>query len=1261
MSRFTDRDPQQAIFHRHLASAAESPVLVFFGVGGAGKTWLLQKLRETLPASLPSAYLDLEPRAGGQRFLADPAAGLREIRQQFGVPAPRFDLAYAMMRFKEGALAEPGLRGEGALGLTLELAAEFAQKAAATLPGVNVVLNRLSHHLRTRLRDTPLEKFLAGAIGGEFVLTLRKYSSQEIGNNLLDWLAEDMRENLNVHLNRAVRAVLFIDTFEAVGHGLQNAEHQRFREQWIREMSANFDFALIVIAGQNRLTWADAEPDWEEHLDQRLVGGLSEQDARRFLALCGILQTELQNSILETARESEDSFHCFSLGLCADIVDVQRESGHDLPPDALRLRPGDWEALARRFLKSLSSDAERRWIERLALTPRFDETAARNAFSSTRSTAQDEQWETLPDFSFVELLSKGWFAIRSQMRWALENQPAARERAVADHHWWREHWTSRSSSPVDDMASLAWYHHYAQEPVTALEAWKDLIESAREASPPRMREHLALLQWWEPVGLLDMSSGSEVFAQSCLDAASECIVALAGNWALCIQQTIDYCRAAQSVFTEQSHPRLWADAEYCAGLGWLRLPSGDRPENVRQAILCFGRALHVHNEKDSPEEWAYDQVGLAGACAALTTGNRTENLNKAMDILRSCERVISETSNPQPWIVAQLMLARTWFALNTGNRTENLNRAKDGVLATLRVLTEHDQPIIWAGAQNLLSSVLRERDYRTGETRQAMECAEAALRVFTEEEFPQPWAEAQINIGAALADLNEGDREQNLRRAIDHYNLALRAVSEQTAPHMWALSQSNLGYAYAHLPAHRPEDIRLAIDFYNSAARIYNERDFPNEWAETHYQLGDLWLRLPTGERARNLDVAIDHLEASLRVYTETQFPADWAASQRKLASAWRDYPEGDRSLHRRRAIENYRSALRIYSESENPLVWAEMQDCVGNLLLDLPGDEEANRLRAIDHFEASARVNTEDRYPKNWAALQFKLANTRSRLQSGDRRDNLLAAIRHFEAALRIYTEEKFPRDFAEVQFLLGSIWFELPDQDPAACLHRAAACFEAALRCSPLDRFPENWAVIQKYSASVWWRLRVEDPTNLSRALGCRQATLQVYTEESFPLEWAYAQKDLGCIWNALPGDEPDNLRAAVNAFQLASRVFTQTAYPSVWIDLQESLGVVFWRLSWQDEGASLPRAMECLEALLAVVDRNLNPQNWAKMQAHLGYCYRRLNEPDRAANIRAAIMHFEQSLSVHTQQHAPEIWADLQAQLETARAELEESNLS
>jgi hypothetical protein len=559
---FTDRDHLRGRIGALTHAVTELPVVMFYGVGGAGKSWLLRKLREEVSRDLPVAFLDFGAM-GGQQFVLDPSSALQQIRHQLGAAAPRFDLALGMMRFKQDLGKEPSTYGEG-IGIAVELASEIASKArelipGAQIPGAKVLLDRLSKSLRHRIQDLPIGEFISTQLGSEFALQLRSRTSQEIGDELLNYLAEDMDANLPVHFHRAARAVIFLDTYEAVSSGIQNRAQRLLREKWIRDLAGNFDIALTVIAGQNKLTWEESDMVWADCLEQHAVGGLAEPDARYFLALSGIKDTSLQTAVLRTAHDlSDGGNHCFSLGLCADIVAAERRSGHEPRAETLSLRPHDWRALADRFLKSLYSDAERSWIQQLALTPFFDEFAARSAYSREPSAAQDAAWDALPGYSFVDPVTgrPGWFTVRAQMRWALENQAGAPDRASRNHQLWRDVWSRASKTPFDDQAALAWYHGYCLEPREALSRWNKLAESTRTAMPPRMREHFELLRWWEPVDLL-------------------------------------------------RHPPLTlndADALSSNGGELWQASLGNREANLRQAITCYEAALHVYTETDFPRE-----------------------------------------------------------------------------------------------------------------------------------------------------------------------------------------------------------------------------------------------------------------------------------------------------------------------------------------------------------------------------------------------------------------------------------------------------------------------------------------------------------------------------------------------------------------------------------------------------------------------------------------------------------------------------------
>jgi len=832
LARFTDREDQQALFQRQLFSAQEPPVLMYFGVGGAGKTWLLKRLRSQVPADIPSAYLDFDVAAGGKRFGLDPATALQSIQHQLAAPAPRFDLALATMRHKQGGAAEPGL--------WIDVAAELV---GGFVPGGGAVLKRLSSHAISRLKGTALERLLASAAGTQLAIELRSKTDQEIGNELLYYLAADLRESLPVHLQRAVTCVIFLDTFEAVGAGFQNEEHKRLQEKWIQDMAAEFNFGLTVIAGQNRLSWDEADPDWASHLDQHLVGGLSEDDARSFLVKCNIDATDLQKSILATSKESTGGYHCFSLGLCADIVFNERKAGTEPAANTLHFNPQEWEKLARRFLKSLASDAERRWIERLALPPRFDEAAARWAYSSERSAPQDAAWEGLHDYSFVERISGSrWSSIRAEMRAAMKNQPSARLRVMQDHRLWTEYWSSRSKSTTDEAAGLAWYHTYCRLPTLAMAIWSDLAESASEAIPARMRENHSLLQWIEPLELWKAPPSSWKEAHALL-YFGERLIFSKWNVSLSVLKAIAYLEMAFRVLTEQDFPQDWALTQEVLGKAWAMLPTGDRTANLVKAMACFEAALRVRTEQEYPQDWAKTQHHLGITWSDLPTGDREANLVKAIACCEAALRVQTEQEFPQDWARTQTSLGSAWSSLPTGDRAANFVKA--------------------------------------------IACYEAALRVRTEQEFPQDWAAVQNSLGNAWSRMSSGDRKVNLQKAIACYEAALRVYTEQEFPQYWAMVEANLGMAWSDLPTvDRAANLLKSIACIESTLRFFTEQDFSHDWAKVQNNLGCAWRDLPTGDRAANLQKAIACYEAALRAYTEHGIPLDHNEIAESLSSA---------------------------------------------------------------------------------------------------------------------------------------------------------------------------------------------------------------------------------------------------------------------------------------------------------------------------------------------------------------------------------------
>ena len=239
LRHFTNREDERSVFLRYLQSPIGNapPVLMFYGVGGSGKSWLLRNLQDIAQQrNIPSARLDFDWEAGGERYCADSVATLFQIRQQLGVPCPRFDLAYAYLRVKQGAGGDPSLRGSGEAAAAFDFVAELGEAIAKDIPGANVVAwlsRRAGPFVKQRLEHTALGNWLAPAAGNRDALELRAKTAQDIHPALVSRLNQDLREHLPPRSYKACTGVVFLDTFEAMNFGLRSDIQQHLREAWV--------------------------------------------------------------------------------------------------------------------------------------------------------------------------------------------------------------------------------------------------------------------------------------------------------------------------------------------------------------------------------------------------------------------------------------------------------------------------------------------------------------------------------------------------------------------------------------------------------------------------------------------------------------------------------------------------------------------------------------------------------------------------------------------------------------------------------------------------------------------------------------------------------------------------------------------------------------------------------------------------------------------------------------------------------------------
>jgi tetratricopeptide (TPR) repeat protein len=125
----------------------------------------------------------------------------------------------------------------------------------------------------------------------------------------LQW-ARDFRQAIASHLEEGwddaitysgPPPLIALDTYETLWHsGMGRCGRRREpRERWLVDLVSELPEVLWVVGGRDRLSWAEGyDQGWNEACEQHLVGQLSEEDARSFLAKRGIKEPAIVEKIV---------------------------------------------------------------------------------------------------------------------------------------------------------------------------------------------------------------------------------------------------------------------------------------------------------------------------------------------------------------------------------------------------------------------------------------------------------------------------------------------------------------------------------------------------------------------------------------------------------------------------------------------------------------------------------------------------------------------------------------------------------------------------------------------------------------------------------------------------------------------------------------------------------------------------------------------------------------------------------------------------
>jgi len=425
---FTDREEPVRLFEEAVAEA-QAPdayrVLVWYGVGGQGKSALCRELQRRIRKRRKSgkehiALATLDFDRAEDRSLEQAMLKLRlQLGRDGSFALPTFDLAYA----RYFALQRPGAdirkahpelyrTGENELVDDLidwaEAPAELAMEAAGlVIPGANLL-----YKYGTRLTGRAREWWDRREVR-QRLADLDQLTAPDLLERLPTYLGFDLGSALAK--DAAPRVVVMIDTYEALWRETVTASagDTLRTDDWVRSLVEEAPGVLFAVFGRDRLRWEEVPGDWGPVLDQHLLGGLSDQDADRFLAGVPIAEPEIRARIVEGSRGLP-----FYLDLAVDQYEDLMDAETPPTAEAFGSTPA---TVLERFLDHLG-ERERQDLNLASYPASLSEPLLAELGQGFAGGAATMNWGRLARRSFMEQGADGRLAMHALMREELQDR-----------------------------------------------------------------------------------------------------------------------------------------------------------------------------------------------------------------------------------------------------------------------------------------------------------------------------------------------------------------------------------------------------------------------------------------------------------------------------------------------------------------------------------------------------------------------------------------------------------------------------------------------------------------------------------------------------------------------------------------------------------------------------------------------------------------------------------------------------------------------
>ncbi len=341
IKKFTDRVEPFKVFNQWRDGIAsgkiDRKVIVFYGVGGIGKSRLISELMATLDKRNKNANeLTVNVIFAGMDIheYNSPAAVLLGLRKQIRYPCVLFD--YGLVKYLSS------------IGKTADQIKEFIPKNSVLWDITGDVLEAI--HIPVGLVDK-----IAVRLREKYSIQFKEYHDEieaiDACKRNPEAISERLPHLLGIDISIASHSkgsifAIFLDSYESIykrqDFELLNSDPDEF----IQELVISSERTLFVIGSREYLKWEQKDPSWNEILDQHILDYLSDQDSDYFLKSVPIPDESIRKSIITSSKGLP-----LYLDLCVEIYLRNKDnniSGYDFMIPTNEIIP--------RFLSHLSED-----------------------------------------------------------------------------------------------------------------------------------------------------------------------------------------------------------------------------------------------------------------------------------------------------------------------------------------------------------------------------------------------------------------------------------------------------------------------------------------------------------------------------------------------------------------------------------------------------------------------------------------------------------------------------------------------------------------------------------------------------------------------------------------------------------------------------------------------------------------------------------------------------------------------------------------